>query len=126
MPQPSTAELTDRELEVMHAFWARSDATAAEVRDYLAAHGTDLSYPTVANLVRILVDKHFLKPINQQRPFRYQPTRSHAEVSRGILGRIVERVFRGSREEMLVRLIEQEALTPEERELLEHILKEQS
>ena len=94
MARPLSKELTDRELEVMHAFWRRGETTASDARDELAARGHELAYVTVANLTRILVEKGFLEPTNQQRPFRYRAVRSFEEVSRSLLGDLVERVNR--------------------------------
>jgi BlaI family penicillinase repressor len=125
MARPPAKDLTDRELEVMHVFWRHGAATAAEVRDHLAAVGLDLAYPTVANLVRLLHEKGFVRQTNDERPFRYQPTRSYEEVSGRLLGDVLERVFGGSREQLLVRLVEQRRLTAQERAVLEDILKEQ-
>jgi predicted transcriptional regulator len=118
-------DLTQRELEVMHVFWRSGDATAAEARDGLADAGLDLTYPTVANLVRNLHDKGFLEATNGQRPFRYRPARSYEEVSGRLLGDVLDRVFLGSREQLLVRLVGQGRLTAQERALLEEVLKEQ-
>ena len=118
-------DLTERELEVMHVFWRSGDATAAEARDGLADAGLDLTYPTVANLVRILPEKGFLEAANAERPFRYRPCRSYEDVSGRLLGEVVRRVFGGSREELLVRLVGQRRLTARERSVLEAILKEQ-
>lgn len=123
MARPAAKDLTERELEVMHVFWKRPEATAAEVRDRLAEVGTDLTYPTVANLVRLLHEKGFLQQLNDDRPFRYRPARSYEDVSRRLLGDVLERVFRGSREQLLVRLLEQRQLTAEERAVLEAILE---
>ena len=39
MARPPAKELTERELEVMHAFWNRGESTVAEIRDALAACG---------------------------------------------------------------------------------------
>ena len=126
MARPLSKELTDRELEVMHAFWRRGETTASDARDELAARGHELAYVTVANLTRILVEKGFLEPTNQQRPFRYRAVRSFEEVSRSLLGDLVERVFRGSREQLLVNLLGQKKrLSAKERAVLEQILKEQ-
>ena len=125
MARPAAKDLTDRELEVMHVFWRHGEQTAAEARDRLAAAGPDLTYPTVANLVRNLHDKGFLEATNGQRPFRYRPARSYEEVSGRLLGEVVRRVFGGSREELLVRLVGQRRLTARERSVLEAILKEQ-
>ena len=124
MARPPAKDLTDRELEVMHVFWRHGEATAAEVRDRLAAAGLDRAYTTVATLVRILHEKGFLDQTNDERPFRY-PARSYEEVSGRLLGDVLERVFRGSREQLLVRLVEQRKLTAQERAVLEEILKEQ-
>ena len=118
-------ELTERELEVMHVFWGRGEATAAEARDRLAAAGLDRAYPTVANLVRALHEKGFLRQTNEERPFRYAAARSYEDVSGRLLGDVLRRVFRGSREQLLVRLMERRKLTAKERAVLEEILKEQ-
>lgn len=126
MVRPAAKDLTERELEVMHVFWRQEEASAAEARDRLAAAGLERSYATVANLVRILNEKGFLKQINSERPFRYRPSRSYEEVSGRLLGDVLERVFRGSREQLLVRLLEQRQLNPAERTLLEEILQERA
>jgi predicted transcriptional regulator len=76
----------------------------------------------VATLVRILSDKGFLVQTNQDRPFSFRPERSYEEVSRKLLGDLLDRVFRGSREQLLVRLMEQKALTAKERALLSDVL----
>ena len=125
MARPPAKELTERELEVMHVFWGRGESTVGDVRDALAAEGLDRAYTTVATLIRILADKGFLLQTNQERPFRYRPARSYEEVSRKLLGELLDRVFRGSRELLLVRLMEQRALTAKERALLGDVLRQQ-
>jgi BlaI family penicillinase repressor len=124
MARPRAKELTQRELEVMHVFWKRGKGTVAEVRDQLAASGRELAYTTVATLTRILTEKGFLEQANDQRPFQYRPVRSFEDVSRSLVGDLVDRVFHGSREQLLLRLFDEEKLTRKERALLESILQE--
>ena len=126
MARPAARDLTERELEVMQAFWKHGAGTAAEARDRLARVGLDRTYTTVATLVRILHHKGFLRQVNAERPFCYEPVRSHEDVSRRLLGDLIQRVFNGSREQLFLRLVEQRKLTTKERSLLEEILKEQS
>jgi predicted transcriptional regulator len=126
MARPPAKDLTGRELEVMHVFWAGSELTAADARDRLAECGRELSYPTVANLVRALHEKGFLDPSNAERPFRYVASRSYEEVSGRLLTDLVSRVFRGSREQLFVRLLDGRKLSAKERTVLESLLREET
>lgn len=125
MARPKAKELTERELEVMQAFWRSGETTAADVRGALAKEGRDLAYTTVATLVRILCDKGFLVQTNDERPFRYQPARSFDDVSGNLVWDLVERLFGGKREQLLVRLLEEKKLSAKERAAIEEILKDQ-
>ena len=91
MSRPPAKDLTDRELEVMHLFWNLRDATAAEARDRLAAAGLDRTYSTVANLVRILLEKGFLQQTTAERPFCYRAVRTYEQVSGRLLGDLLQR-----------------------------------
>jgi predicted transcriptional regulator len=125
MGRPAAKDLTERELEVLHVFWSRGEATASEARDRLAESGLDRTYTTIANIVRALYEKGFLKQVNQERPFVYRSARSYEEVTGRLLGHLIERVFRGSRAHLLCRLMEQRKFTAEERAMLQEALKEE-
>ena len=86
--------------------------------------GQRLSREDVVRWTRILHDKGFLEQLNDERPFAYRAARSYEEVSGRLLGDVLDRVFRGSREQLLVRLVEQRKLSARERAVLEEILKE--
>lgn len=130
MARPRSKELTERELEVMHVFWSGGPTTKtwtiADVRDSLEGSGRELAYTTVATLVRILTEKGFLEQTNSERPFAYRSLRSFDEVSQSLLGDLIEKVFGGSREKLLLGLVDQKKLSKRERTLLESILRENS
>ena len=124
MARPREHDLTGRELEVMHVFWSRGqEATAQEIRDLLAESGVDLTYTTVATLVRTLNEKGFVAQVNAARPFRYRVIRSFEDASERFIGDLIERVFRGSREQLFIRLFKQRELTDAERALLNQVLE---
>lgn len=126
MARPRARDLTERELEVMHAFWnEEGEATASEIRDRLAASGLDRTYTTIATLVRNLHEKGLLAQVNDARPFRYRFARTFEDISERFLGDLIERVFRGSREQLFVRLFKHKKLTARERAVLHNILKEE-
>ena len=125
MARPAAKELTERELEIMHVFWRHGEQTATDVRTHLAHAGRILAYTTVATLVRILVDKGYLRQMNQQRPFVYRPQRTYRDVSQRILSDLVERVFHGSRTKLLLQLMEDHQLSDAERAILERQIREE-
>ena len=125
MSRPSAKDLTQRELDVMHVFWKEGTLTAQDVRDHLAVGGLELTYTTVATLVRILHEKSFIKQLNDERPFTYAAAKSYEKVTSRLLGDVLDRVFGGSREQLLMRLFEQGQLTKQERAVLKTILEEE-
>lgn len=126
MARPKAPELTERELEIMQVFWDVGPGTAQEIRDELASRGRDLAYTTVATLIRILSDKGFLEQTNSERPYVYEPIRSFEEVSQTLVDHLLQRVFGGSREKLLVSLLGRQKLTKKERAVLDEILRETS
>jgi BlaI family transcriptional regulator, penicillinase repressor len=126
MARPAAKDLTDRELEVMQIFWQQGEATAAEVRDRLAAAGVDRAYVTVANLIRIVLEKGFLEQTNGERPFTYRAVKSFDDVSHSLVSDLVRRVFQGSREQLLLNVLKRRRLSAKERALLREILEEQN
>ena len=126
MARPRATELTDRELAVMQVFWRSEESTAESVRQQLDQQGEELAYVTVANVVRGLLNKGFLKQTHHERPYRYQADRTFKDVSSKLVTDFVERLFRGSRESMLVHVLRQRKLSESERALLREVLKENS
>ena len=122
MARPKAAELTDRELAVMQVFWQTDEATAEQARQELLKTGEDVAYVTIANVVRGLLKKGFLKQTHSDRPFRYTAVRTFDDVSTKLLGDFMGRLFQGSRQAMLVQLLKHRKLSDAERELLEQIL----
>lgn len=124
MARPAAKDLTGRELDVMHQFWDRGEAGVHDVRNALEAAGLPLAYTTVATVIKVLLDKGYLRQTRAVRPFAYEPARSFEEVSGSMLREVIERVFGGSRELLLTRLVGQKKLTRKERATLEALLEE--
>ena len=126
MARPKSTELTDRELVVMQAFWHSGESlTAEDARQRLADTGEELAYATVANVVRALCDRGFLKQLSDKRPFQFAAVKSFESVSNRLLGDFVTRLFGGSREAMLVQLLDRKKLTSSEREYLRQVLNDE-
>ena len=126
MARPKAKELTERELEIMHVFWQQNECGVAEVQQALEEDGRPLAYTTVSTLVKILHEKGFLEQTTEERPFQFRAVRTFSEVSGRLITDLIERVFGGSREALLARLIEPGQLSPKERKLVESLLDQPS
>ncbi len=102
---------TERELDVMTVLWQRGDATAAEVREALAAEqGLDLAYNTVLTILRILQDKGHVAHAVEGRAHRFRPLVQRDDASRSALRRLVDGLFDRSPELLLTHLVRDERL----------------
>ncbi|MDT8342460.1 MAG: BlaI/MecI/CopY family transcriptional regulator [Longimicrobiales bacterium] len=112
---------TDRELDIMEVLWTRGASTVAEVRDALT---DDLAYNTVLTMLRILEEKGHVTRDTSSRAHRYAPSVAREAAGEGALRRVARRLFQGSPEALLVRLVAQDGLSAEELRRMRDILDE--
>src|SRR5688572_5190224 len=111
--------LTRRELDIMSVLWRRGRATVAEVRDELA---DDLAYPTVQTMLRVLCTKGFAGYTVDGRAFLFHALVEQDEVADSALDRLVAKVYHGSRELLLSRLLADENIPPDELRRINELL----
>jgi BlaI family transcriptional regulator, penicillinase repressor len=124
MNRPPAEALTERELEVMHVFWDEGQQSAQATRDALEKRGRVLTYTTVANLCKILWDKGYLERVGDVRPYDFKPAKSFQEVSTHFVSDLLDRVFQGSREQLLLHIIGSKKLSKQKRKMLEDLLRD--
>ncbi len=101
-----------REQEVMDIVYARSHATAADVREDMQDPPTDAGVRTI---LRVLVSKGHLR-IEQDGPrYVYWPTVPRETARRSELAHVLETFFGGSTESAMAALLEMKADTIDER-----------
>lgn len=117
--------LTNRELDVMSVVWQLGSATVAEVR---AGLREDLAYTTVLTVLRGLESKGYVRHEPHGKAFRYHPLIEASEVGEGALDRLLDKIYRGSREMLIARLVADEDISEQElvriRELLDKRISE--
>ena len=112
--------LTRRELDVMSVLWRRGRATVAEVRDDLA---DDLAYPTVQTMLRVLEGKGYVGHTVDGRAFRFHALVEQDEAADSALGRLVAKVYHGSRELLVSRLLADEDISADELRRIKKLLQ---
>jgi len=115
------AEFTDRELDLMSVLWRLESGTVSEVREAL---GEEVGYTSVLKMLQILEEKGHVRHEDEGRAYRYFPTVKSEDAGRTALGRIVNKIFQGSAELTLARLVEERPISPKELERMKRILDE--
>src|SRR5688572_5407181 len=101
----------DRELDVMAVLWELESGTVSEVRDRLPA---ELAYTTVLTILRNLEAKGFVRHEEEGKAHRYFPLVARQAAERSAITRLMDRLFHGSPELLLTRLVDDHTLTPEQ------------
>lgn len=114
MPRPASEMLTDREAQIMEILWELKEATAEQVRQRLADDPHD---STVRTLLRVLKAKRFVR-IRGRQPAIYVPIVAKKDAQHTAAGRLIDRFFGGSANELVLRLLEDERLSLAEIEQL--------
>ncbi|KPJ75076.1 MAG: BlaI family transcriptional regulator [Gemmatimonas sp. SG8_23] len=112
---------TARELDVMAVLWERGPSTVAEVRRAL---DDELAYNTVLTVLRILEEKGHVTHEEEGRAHRYVPLVEREEAGESALRRITRKLFSGSPELLLMRLVEDEDLDEGEVRRMRDLLAE--
>lgn len=112
-------QFTPRELDVMSVLWERGPSTVAEVRKALA---DELAYTTVLTVLRILEEKGHVTHTPEGRSHRYRPLVERVEAGDSALRRITRKLFAGSPELLLTRLVEGTDLSDDELRRMHELL----
>lgn len=113
MPRPVSEILTEREAQLMDVLWQLGDGTAEQVREALPDQPHD---STVRTLLRSLESKGYVEHDDRGKSYTYRATVSRAKVQRSAIRNVLSRFFGGSAEDLVLRLIEDERITPEKLE----------
>ena len=107
----------------MKIVWRRGSATVRDVYEDLLAH-RKIAYTTVMTMMGILEQKGHLKKSADERAYVYRPTQPQREVVGNMVQDFVKRVFNGSAKPLLVHLIEDQKISPEELDEVSRLLKD--
>lgn len=124
MARPNSEYPTELELQILKVMWDAEPMTVREVRDALDAGGRDLAHTTVITTLGTMVDKGQIEKLEptQGKAFRFSPLIQRDDVSKGMLGDLVERVFDGSAEAVMLSLLDVKELNEEELTSLRKLL----
>jgi BlaI family transcriptional regulator, penicillinase repressor len=103
--------LTPLELEIMQVLWQSGACTVAEVQPKLKA---ELAYTTVQTMLNVLLRKKKVKRVQEGRAYRYRPVVSRERATGSALSDMVQRMFGGSSEALLMAMVDTRQISAEE------------
>lgn len=106
-----TVRLTRRELDLMSILWEKGSGTVAEI---LEGVDDDIQYSTVLTMMRTMEAKGLVRHERVGKAFRYFPLVQAEAAGESALGRILDKIYHGSRELLVHRLVDQEDVSPDE------------
>jgi predicted transcriptional regulator len=109
MPRRDKNPLTKLELQIMQVIWRRGTSNVTEVQEALEQ---SLAYTTVQTMLNILCRKEKLKRKLHGRAYEYSAAVSEAKASGHALRDLVDRMFGGSSEELVMSLIKTRQIDP--------------
>jgi predicted transcriptional regulator len=121
--RPKSRTLTEQELEIMKVVWELQTATVRDVYE-TQLRRRKIAYTTVMTMMNILEEKGYLKKRAEDKAHVYRPAQAKTKVIRAMVQEFVERVFNGSAEPLLVHLVKDRHLSPQELEKIARAIKE--
>ena len=121
MVRRKTERLTPLELEIMHVLWDTGPANVQTVQQHLKR---ELAYTTVQTMLNILHRKGKVKRTLKDRAYFYKATVSRRQVVGHAVNDLVERLFGGSAESLVMSLVETKHLTPKKLAQLQKLIEE--
>ena len=122
MPRSRSEALTEREAQVMDVLWRLGPATAEQVREALPGRPHD---STVRTLLRVLEGTGHVARDDRGTAYTFRATVDRARAQRTAVRSLLNRFFGGSAEDLVLRLVEDEAITPEQLEEIRQSLQTQ-
>ena len=119
----SSGRLTPLELQLMQVLWEQGPKTVQEVQQALGSK-RKLAYTTVQTMLNLLYRKRKVKRVLQNRAYVYNPIVSREEAARHAVDDMVDRMFGGSPENLVMSMVESDRLTTDDLRRLQRLISD--
>lgn len=119
----SLTPLGETEMEILHHVWELKEATVADVHERILAE-RKVAYTTVMTIMKNLNDKSYLKYRKDGVTYVYSAAQEPEDVQYNLVGKLIDKVFKGSPSALIQTLVKNENLTEEERADIKKLIDE--
>lgn len=114
------SRLTPLELRIMKVLWESGPATVQGVQEKLP--GDKLAYTTVQTMLNILHRKRRVRRVLKGRAYEYQPVLSQDRAIKEAIGDLVDRLFGGSIDGLVMNLLKSHQLNAKKLRRLSNLI----
>jgi predicted transcriptional regulator len=107
--------ISDAELSVLKVLWQLRSGTVADVRQrFNELHGRELAYNTLLTFLKRLEQKGAVRVDKEREPYVYRAAQKEKSTLRERVQRFVDTVFDGRVDDLILHLMEDEALSEDD------------
>ena len=125
MARRRTLGPTDRELAILSVLWDKGPSTVREVHEALHQEEGETGYTTTLKLMQIMVEKGLLvREEDDGRRHIYRPALSEERTQKQLVQNLLDRVFAGSAEKLVMRALSARKVSPNELKRIRRMIEE--
>ena len=125
MPPKRSITLTEAELRLMKLLWVRGESAVAQLVEAVSDQAP-LAYTSVLTTLRILERKGYVTHRQEGRAVLYSPCVAEREAGSSAVRHLIQRLFGNSRERLLLSLLDNGDVTPDELKRLKELIAQVS
>lgn len=114
---------TDRELAILSVLWQQGPSTVRQIHEILHPD-SETGYTTTLKLMQIMAEKGLLCRRDAGRQHVYRPAVSEEKTQKQVVGEMLEKVFAGSAEKLVMRALSARKVSDQELKRIREMLDE--
>jgi BlaI family transcriptional regulator, penicillinase repressor len=118
-----SSEPTKSELEILQVLWEYGPSTVRFVNDKLNEQKREVNYMSTQKLMLIMLDKGFVTKDASQMTHVYKAAVDESKTKGDMLDKVVDNLFNGSASSLMMQLLGNKKISPEEMEEFKELIK---
>lgn len=118
-----SSEPTKSELEILQVLWQFGPSTVRFVNDRLNEQKREVNYMSTQKLMLIMLDKGFVTKDASQMTHVYKAAVDEGKTKGYLLDRVVDNLFNGSASSLMMQLLGNKKMSPEEMKELKELIR---
>lgn len=126
MARHASKHPTDTELEILQVLWEHGPSSLGAICDAMRSK-REVATTTVSTMLKVMAEKGLVRrrEVQGKRGAQWTTAVTRKKAARGMVGKLIDRVFEGSTQQLVAHIISERKLSDEDRRLLRELLQEE-